>query len=299
MAEYRTVRMSFWTDPYIEELDAKAKLLYLYLFTCPYTNNLGVVEVTRKKVSYETGLTLAEVNKHLDDFKVSEKIVCDQDHNLIFLVNFIRHQCSTSPKILDGLAKLAPTICSPIIAKALCIRYPEVYGVDRYPMDTVSIPYANGIHTLCIPSGEMEREREIGTGNLEDGKGNMEKGNGKGEGAPARKEPPEVKQQFGENGFVRLTPEENAKLCEKFGPEQTAKAIAFLDLHIGAKGHDPYKSHNLALQKWVFDAVREREAKQAAALPRGQPGNRRGQDGLIDEMNRWIDHIEEGEAAHG
>ena len=63
MAEYRTIRMGFWTDPYIEELDAKAKLLYIYLFTGPYTNNLGIVEATRRKIAYETAMTVQEVDK--------------------------------------------------------------------------------------------------------------------------------------------------------------------------------------------------------------------------------------------
>lgn len=71
------------------------------------------------------------------------------------------------------------------------------------------------------------------------------------------------KLKFGEHGNVLLTPEEHSGLCRKFTPELTEKAVAFLDLHIGAKGKDEYKSHSLAMQKWVFDAVREREAKQA------------------------------------
>ena len=170
MAEYRTVRMAFWHDPYIEGLDAKAKLLYLYLFTCPYANNLGVVEATRRKMAYETALPVAEVDKFLEAFQEAGKVVCDPEHNLVFLTNFIRHQSSTSPKIIDGLRKLAPSIRSPIIAKALCIRYPDVYGVTKDASDTVSIPYANGIHTLCIPSGEF------GSWNLEVGKGKLEEG---------------------------------------------------------------------------------------------------------------------------
>ena len=44
MAEYRTIRINFWNDPFIEELDPKAKLLYIYLFTCPHANNLGIIE---------------------------------------------------------------------------------------------------------------------------------------------------------------------------------------------------------------------------------------------------------------
>ncbi len=163
MAEYRTVRMSFWNDPYIEELDAKAKLLYLYLFTCPYTNNLGIVEATRRKISFETGLTSAELEKYLSEFTAAGKTVCDESHNLILLCNFIKHQCSTSPKILGGLMELAPNIPSPVIAKALCIRYPQVYGVSKDDGDTIPIPYANGMQTVSIPSGEF------GSWNLEVG----------------------------------------------------------------------------------------------------------------------------------
>lgn len=169
MAEYRTVRMTFWHDPYIEELDAKAKLLYLYLFTCPYANNLGVIEATRRKIAYETALSQNEIDKCLDDFQQAGKVVCDLEHNLIFLTNFIKHQTSTSPKILDGLMILAPKIPSPIIAKALCIRYPEVYGVKKDDGDTLSIPYADGIRTLSIPSGEIGSWKgEIGRGKGEE-----------------------------------------------------------------------------------------------------------------------------------
>lgn len=177
MAEYRTVRMSFWHDPFIEELDAKAKLLYLYLFTCPYANNLGVVEATKRKISFETGLTPAELEKYLSEFSTAGKTVCDESHNLIFLCNFIKHQCMTSPKILSGLMEIAPKIPSPIIAKALCIRYPQVYGVVREDGDTLSIPYADGMQTLLIPSGE------IGSWKMEDG--NKEPNGSSADGSPS------------------------------------------------------------------------------------------------------------------
>ncbi|MDL2315483.1 hypothetical protein LJC59_00170 [Desulfovibrio sp. OttesenSCG-928-A18] len=175
MAEYRTVRMSFWHDPYIEELDAKAKLLYLYLFTSPYTNNLGILEATRKKISFETGLTVGELDKILSEFEQSGKVVCDHDHSLIFLCNFIKHQCKTSPKIMAGLMELAPAIPSPIIARAICIHYPEVYGVSVHDGDTLSIPYADGMKTVSIPTGEVGSWKlEVGSkepdGSFADGK---------------------------------------------------------------------------------------------------------------------------------
>lgn len=52
MATYRTIRMAFWSDPYIETLSASEKLLYLYLFSCPHTNNLGLLAVSRRRMAY-------------------------------------------------------------------------------------------------------------------------------------------------------------------------------------------------------------------------------------------------------
>lgn len=262
MAEYRTVRMSFWNDPYIEGLDTKAKLLYLYLFTGPYANNLGILEVTRRKIAYETAMSQQDVDKYLAEFEARGKIVCDPEHNLIFLTRFIRHQTSTSPKILQGLKQLTASIPSPIVAKALCVRYPQVYGIETYPTDTVSIPYADGMHTLDIPSAEF------GSWKMENGKGKLERESGNTRARGKKSSAPEpAKDRYGENGNVLLTRTQYENLCSRFGGEKTDKAIALLDLHIGAKGRDDYKDHNLALQKWVFDAVKEREARRARASP--------------------------------
>ena len=170
MAEYRTIRSKdFWSDPFIEKLSPKAKLLYLYFFTGPHTNNLGLIEITRDKIAYETGLTVKELEKHIDEFEKKGKLVCERAGDLILVVNFIKHQSTTSPKILDGLKKLLPEVQSPLIIRALFDKYPML----RSSEDTLSIPYPEAPDTLSIPSGE----REVGKG-----KGNDEKGTLKGEG---------------------------------------------------------------------------------------------------------------------
>ncbi len=108
MATYRTIRMAFWSDPYIETLSASEKLLYLYLFSCPHTNNLGLLAVSRRRMAYDTGLTEEAVDAALAAFERDRKIVMDGD--TVWLCNFIRHQCSTSPKILASLRALLPAV---------------------------------------------------------------------------------------------------------------------------------------------------------------------------------------------
>jgi len=160
MAEFRTIRMSFWTDPYIEELEPEAKLLYMYLFSSPYTNNLGIIETTRRKISYETGVSVSNINKYLAKFSKSGKVVIDEEHNAILLTRFIKHQAATSPKVIAGLKKLVPDIPSKRLADTLFAMYPAIFEGCEYHTDIISIPYVKGTDTVCIPSGEKERERE-------------------------------------------------------------------------------------------------------------------------------------------
>ena len=147
MATYRTIRMSFWSDLYVETLSASEKLLYLYLFSCPHTNNLGVLAVSTRRMAYDTGLTQEAVHAALSLFERDRKIVMDGD--TVWLCNFIRHQCSTSPKILASLRALFPAVESADIREAILARYPHLFEATPRPADRV-----------LVPSRESERELE-------------------------------------------------------------------------------------------------------------------------------------------
>lgn len=95
------------------------------------------------------------------------------------------------------------------------------------------------------------------------------------------------KQQYGEFHNVLLSPTEHESLCAKYGPQATAEAIELLDLHLGAKaGKSPYKSHYLAMRKWVFDAVAEKKAKLAKQtnVSLSRPSNVQSFDQLLAEQ---------------
>ena len=65
------------------------------------------------------------------------------------------------------------------------------------------------------------------------------------------------KHRYGEYGNVLLTDNEYENLANSFGLEMRDRAIAFLDIYIGDKGYKS-KSHNLAIRRWVIDAINER-----------------------------------------
>ena len=70
-----------------------------------------------------------------------------------------------------------------------------------------------------------------------------------------------VKHKYGEFQHVLLTDNEYAKLGNDFGTDLRDKAIRFFDEYIEEKGYKS-KSHNLAIRRWVIDAVKEKEQKQ-------------------------------------
>jgi len=75
------------------------------------------------------------------------------------------------------------------------------------------------------------------------------------------KEYKDKKHIYGEYNHVRLTDKERDKLFNDYGEDESLKAIKYLDEYIEMKGYKA-KNHNLALRKWVFDAVREERRKR-------------------------------------
>ena len=134
------------------------KLLYIYLFTSPHTNNLGVLNTTARRIAFETGMSEEEVSTHLNVLEQQDgKIALDGVSGgsggscgslSILVVNFIKHQCTTSPKLVMSLRALFRGVESEKIKAVLIAKNPHLLdGMDRVP-DTVS-----------IPSGEIDQDQ--------------------------------------------------------------------------------------------------------------------------------------------
>lgn len=87
------------------------------------------------------------------------------------------------------------------------------------------------------------------------------------------------KHKYGEYKHILLTDNELNKLNAEYGEEKTQKAITYLDEYIEMKGAK-YKSHYLALKKWVFEALKEKADKSKKSA---QPKS------MWDKMNEVFD----------
>ena len=73
------------------------------------------------------------------------------------------------------------------------------------------------------------------------------------------------KKKYGEYQHVLLTDMEIDKLNKEYGKESTLRAINYLDEAIEMKGYK-YKSHYLAMKKWVFEASEKQKQKDIKEL---------------------------------
>lgn len=97
MSKQRYIHTSFWSDPYIETLDTKEKLLFLYFITNELIDLCGIYEISKKKICFETSLSLLELEKTIDKFSKSWKIYYIDGY--VYVKNFQKHQKTGSPSI--------------------------------------------------------------------------------------------------------------------------------------------------------------------------------------------------------
>lgn len=100
--------------------------------------------------------------------------------------------------------------------------------------------------------------------------------------SPKPKKP--TKHKHGEYQNVRLTDNEFTKLADDFGSDIRDKAITFLDAYIEEKGYKS-KSHNLAIRRWVIDAVTKNGKGDSVA--RNECVGR-GSDEIAGKVGTWL-----------
>lgn len=131
---YRMVDCATWDDPWFESLHPKGKLFFLYLLTNPRSTSCGAFEITPRKMAFETGLSVEDVEGFLE--KWAPKVQWFPEHNIVFLKNFYRRQAN-SEKVRVNAARIVAGY--PIeVQQAIAIEYPELIESP----DTLSIPHA-------------------------------------------------------------------------------------------------------------------------------------------------------------
>jgi hypothetical protein len=137
MAIFRKIHTSFWSDPFIQDLDNDHRLFYLYLLTNERTKQCGIYEISKKQMAFELGYSIDRVSKLLAYFIKVGKILYSETTKEVALKNWLKYNGSTSPKVVS------------CIKSELCVV-----------KDRVLIEYVNGMYTASQEEQEEEEEEE-------------------------------------------------------------------------------------------------------------------------------------------
>lgn len=141
MAIYRTVSMTFWTDPKVtDDFTPEDRYFYLYLFTNPHTNLCGCYEISLKQMSTETGYSKDSIENLLKRFdKVHDVIRYSTETKEILLLNWHKYNWTESAKFRKPLAKEIQSIKEDLFREYLQKMFDGEncgYGIDTTYIDT-------------------------------------------------------------------------------------------------------------------------------------------------------------------
>lgn len=105
IAIYRQIHITFWQDQFILDLTPEEKYFYLYLMTNSKTSQCGIYELPKKVIQLETGYNDETVDKLLNRFIDHHKILYDSSTKEVMILNWLKHNSNTSPKVKNRIAK--------------------------------------------------------------------------------------------------------------------------------------------------------------------------------------------------
>jgi len=139
MALYRTISLSFWTDPKIaDEFTPEDRYFYLYLFTNTHTNLAGCYEVSIRQMVNETGYSKDTIERLLNRFKTIHKVIdYSEVTKEILLINWHKYNWTSSEKFRKPLLKEIDGIKNDTFKEYLLNIYNGESPLYRYGIDTI------------------------------------------------------------------------------------------------------------------------------------------------------------------
>lgn len=97
MANYRQIHTQIWKDSWFFELDAREKLLFMYLFSNDCTSLSGMYKLPKAIIAFETGLSAQFIDKALEKFAIAKKVFYAD--GVVWVVNMQKYHGYKSPKV--------------------------------------------------------------------------------------------------------------------------------------------------------------------------------------------------------
>lgn len=167
MAVYRHIHIEYWQDGFVLDLTPEEKYFYIYLMTNSKTSQCGIYELPKRIIETETGYNRETVDKLLNRFIEYKKIRYCKETSEIFLINWLKHNRISSPKVKKCIYKELKKIKSMDMVNLFldeCYKYGYTLDENEIkintPMDRVSIPIPKVKNNFEHGYGEKEKEKQ-------------------------------------------------------------------------------------------------------------------------------------------
>lgn len=110
MRDYGKVSTSIWNSRKFGKISDDARLLYLYLHTCPHVNSVGCFVLKDGYATADLGWSVDRYLEAMDSLSKAYLVGMDRAENLVRIVNFLRFDPFTNPKHAQGAIKIAVSL---------------------------------------------------------------------------------------------------------------------------------------------------------------------------------------------
>lgn len=158
MSRYVNIATRIWHDEKFRELPDDAKMLFIYLLTCPHGNMCGLFYLPALYACHDLGWT---EERYMATIGLLQEQVCT-DEDVVLIKNFVRYNPIKGSKQAIGAARRLQEVPE----TSLMVHFLEILKENTLPddyitfTDTLSIPYLTSENTPSIPGTDTDTGTE-------------------------------------------------------------------------------------------------------------------------------------------
>lgn len=237
MSIKRMVDIGFWNDDKVVEIfSPEDRYFMLYLLTNPHTTQLGIYQVNKKVMAFETGYSVETIVTLIDRFANKYKLIhYNRDTNEIGIINYLKHSIVKGGKPVEDL-----------LVKELG-KVKDRHMIDLIFNDIQDFPNLNATVKQVI-NNYKNKSIQNDNDNDNDVSYHDSYHDSYNDSLPPT---PKVKKELVKYGeIVKMTEEEYNKLVTKYSKKVTDTYIEKVDLYCQSNGKN-YKSYYATVIQWV------------------------------------------------
>lgn len=156
MSRYVNIATRIWHDEKFRELPDDAKMLFVYLLTCPHGNMCGLFYLPALYACHDLGWT---EERYMATIGLLREQVCT-DEDVVLIKNFVRYNPIKGPKQAIGAARRLQEVPETVLIGPFLEILKENTLPDDYVAftDTLSIPYFAPENTPSIPDTDTDTD---------------------------------------------------------------------------------------------------------------------------------------------